>query len=338
MACLCGRGTAKEQCICLPTVVCDAAAAPKVRSIDTRVHPIAQRLERLARQFHSAGAGGLSDDSLKDIDSTAWLLETPAHELSDWLLRIRTVRVIDRLSEATASSNDQREFQQFLNSWRQVRAGATSNGSIHPIVRDILKCTGSAEFGGEVNELSRIAWNTYIEATAEHIARTGPIDSLAEYEEMLERLMGSIIRTMPFVPRACWRAAGAFGAIDQYYNNLRDLGEDLGAGLCHFPREMLDRFGVRPDDLMTGSAVSTKGYRAMIESILNERIPRLRIRAASFLQCQDLHPSLVLMRAAFRKRQMRIERVLRSCHYDWRSFATQYWSAVRAELALPTAP
>jgi hypothetical protein len=113
---------------------------------------------------------------------------------------------------------------------------------------------------------------------------------------------------------------------------LRDLREDAAQGVCYLPREVLNRFELHPADLLTGRAIALPGYRHLMQYWLDDYLPQLRQRAASFIQATDLPLCWQILREWSVQRYQRIERVFRACDFDYYQFPDRYWSQVKQDL------
>ena len=148
---------------------------------------------------------------------------------------------------------------------------------------------------------------------------------------MLDRLSGSLFQLLPFLLPHHLEAIRAFGVLDQFFNNLRDLAEDAAHGICYFPDDVLARFGLCREDVVSGRCRRTAGFRNLMVYWLDEYLPELERAAASFYACDDLHPSVAMMRDEFRARYRRILDTFWAVDFDYQRFATGYWSEVRSK-------
>jgi phytoene synthase len=178
-----------------------------------------------------------------------------------------------------------------------------------------------------------VAWDAYLSALADYHTPDVSLTTLHEHDEMLWRLSGRIFQLVPFLTDSVWDDVGEFGRLDQFLNNLRDLQEDANNGICYFPTDVLDAFGVDRREVLSGRCHANSGYRRMMEFWLDERLPALRARASGFVDTQGLHPSLEIMRTWSIWRHARIERVMRAVGLDFRRFPSRYWAEVRRDLA-----
>ena len=148
---------------------------------------------------------------------------------------------------------------------------------------------------------------------------------------MLDRLSGSLFQLFPFLLPHQLEAIRGFGALDQFFNNLRDLAEDTAHGICYFPQAALARAGLRREDVTSGRWRGNPGWQKLMRFWHHQYLPELERGAARFDACDDLHPSLVRMRSECRARYLRILGLFRAVEFDFHLFAQQYWGAVRAK-------
>ncbi|HZX64414.1 MAG TPA: squalene/phytoene synthase family protein, partial [Myxococcales bacterium] len=156
------------------------------------------------------------------------------------------------------------------------------------------------------------------------------VRTLADHREMMDRLSGSLLQLVPFLQSHHFEPVRAFGVLDQFFNNLRDLAEDTAEGVCYFPDDVLARFGLSREDVLCGRWRSMSGWRKLMSFWLDEYLPALEREAARFDECNDLHASVVRMRDEFRLRYARIESLFREVDFDFERFAEEYWGEVRS--------
>jgi Squalene/phytoene synthase len=145
---------------------------------------------------------------------------------------------------------------------------------------------------------------------------------------MLERLSGNLFALLPYLSEPQRRAVRAFGALDQFYNNLRDLAEDSASRLCYFPRDLLGKFELSDTHFYDGTALAHDGYVPFMRFWLDQHLPVLRARARRFLADGTVHPSVGAMRAECLGRYARILFQFRWCNFDYELFARRYWRRV----------
>ncbi len=175
------------------------------------------------------------------------------------------------------------------------------------------------------------AWRRYLGALRAYQRRDLRVQTLADHRTMLDRLSGSLFQLFPFLLPHQLEAIRGFGALDQFFNNLRDLAEDTAHGICYFPQAALARAGLRREDVTSGRWRGNPGWQKLMRFWHDQYLPELERGAARFDACDDLHPSLVRMRSECRARYLRILGLFRAVEFDFHLFAQQYWGAVRAK-------
>jgi phytoene synthase len=277
-----------------------------------------------AAALRSSEIRGLADDARKDDESVGFLAELPLSQQAEWLARLRWLRIADRLAENELVETEGGRFRAFCGEWRAFTREGIACGEHAEIWREMRSAWWSAS--GEVREpFSVSSYDDYLAALRDYTRPGLVISSLADHDRMLLRLTGSLFGVFPYLQGSQRTAAAGFGMLDQMMNNVRDMAEDTSHGLCYFPRDVLARFGVEVASLLDGSAVGTSGYASVMRYWLDEHAVLVRGRAAPFIAMGGLHPSLAAMRRAFLSRYARIERVFRSCSFDYLAFPGEYW-------------
>jgi|SRR5919201_1386836 phytoene synthase len=263
-----------------------------------------------ASQLASSAHHALGDDALKDFDNAGWVVDLPRSVQSAWLQRIRAIRLADRLAENQQLDAASRRFDRFIESG------------------------GTGEFVGEGPEVLA-AWSSYVAALRKYHRKDLRLPSLADHRAMLDRLSGSLFQLVPFLSPPQFDAIRGLGALDQFFNNLRDLAEDAAHGICYFPDDVLAQGGLRREDVLGDGWRSTPRWPKLMRFWLDEYLPELERAAARFSACDDLHPSVARLRKECRARYLRILTRFRAVGFDFRRFAEEYWREVRdrAELA-----
>jgi 15-cis-phytoene synthase len=314
--------------------------------------------QRLSALVGSSSYRALSDDALKDEDNAAWVMGLTPNAKRAWLDRIHWIRLVDRLAENERFEPHAHRFGMFLDAWRLL----FTQGRVDPMgpfarelssIRalwfapsptdgdggggggDAEKKRRSPSRAGAVDSMARRsidAWDAYLAALADYHAPNLVIDTLEEHDTMLWRLSGRIFQLVPFLTEELWSAAGEFGRLDQFFNNLRDMQEDAELGICYLPGDVLSRHGITRGQVISGRCVDEPGYTRMMRFWLDEHLPTLFARAAPFIEADDLHPSLEIMKRWSLKRYERITRVVRATGFDHRRFPARYWAEVRRDL------
>lgn len=275
----------------------------------------------------------VADDSLKDEDNVAWVMQLEPSVRSEWIERVNWMRLVDRLAENELIETEKGRFQKFRFGWKRLLTEKTvESGSDYAEILSKIKDRWFSSSSQQIDQLSVLAWDRFIEAIATYHQVELTIDSLEQYEEMLESVAGSFFQAFPFLSEKYWQAARYLGVVDQFYNNLRDLREDAEQGICYFPTQLLSRFGISREEILQMQCLNNPSYLRMMEFWLNDYLPRLRRRTYSLVLAQDLHPSWQILRDWSLRRYSCIERVFRQCNFNYALFPQYYWAEVRREL------
>ncbi len=238
------------------------------------------------------------DDALKDLDCLGFARAFDPPERARWEAWIGRLRLADRLAETDPEA---------------------------------LRMLRAFDYGDE-RPCAASAWSRYLDALA-HYHRPGLIiRTLAEHDEMLLRLSGPLLQLAPGMPEELWEAAAHFGALDQFYNNLRDMQEDAARGLCWLPEEVLRWHRITREDVIAGRAPDMPEWRTMMMWWWDERRIWLFRRGTDLVGVKHAHPSIRAMVAWTLRRYERVMRVFRAVDYDYRRFPERYWAEVRREL------
>ena len=272
-----------------------------------RCNPRSTAVAWAATKLASSAHAALGDDALKDFDNAAWVAELPQSIQPAWLQRIRAIRLADRLAENQQLEPTSRRFDRF--------------------VPDAFDGEGPAVLA---------AWTRYLAALRAYHGADLRLPTLADHRAMLDRLSGSIFQLVPFLSPQQSEAIRGLGALDQFFNNLRDLAEDAAHGICYFPDDVLARAGLRREDVLGNGWRSSPGWPKLMRFWLDEYLPELERGTAAFVACEDLHPSVARLRSECRARYLRILNHFRRVGFDFRRFAEEYWREVRARAETPS--
>lgn len=294
-------------------------------------------ISRISHLVGSSQYRAFADDALKDEDSAAWVMDLDPSDRDRWIQCIKWLRLADRLAENDVLEGHGSELQHFQSGWQilKVTGQVSSRNPYYGVLVSMRDCWFN-NFSPGADYLAIAAWERYLNALATYHQQNLGIETLAEYEVMLENIAGQFFQVFPFFPHQYRQAAIALGVVDQFYNNLRDLHEDAQQGVCYFPAEVLKKFGIERKEILQASCLSKPGYYEMMRFWLNEYLPTLRRRTCRLLLAQDLHPSWEIMRDWSLRRYSRIERIFRQCNFNYIQFAQRYWQEVRCELAAPS--
>lgn len=285
----------------------------------------------------SANYRALSNDTAKDEDAAGWVIDLAPAERDRWVRHIKWIRLADRLAENQRLEPQGARFAAFRAAFESLAAtGSIDAASPHAgVMREIS--AGLVELGPMADRHVE-AWRAYLDALARYRLQSEPIEDARAYGEALGQLSGNASRLFPFLTAKHWDSIYHLGALDQFFNNLRDLAEDVEQGVAFFPRTTLERFAVVPSDLLRAKPHELPGYRAMMEYWLGDYRCELLERAKPFLEATDLHPTLLVMRDSTLARYARIERAFRRCDLDFRRFAHDYWQRAGAGQNRPLVP
>lgn len=282
----------------------------------------------------SSKYAAIADDSLKDEDNAAWVMFLPPEVAADWIEVISWLRLIDRMAENEWLEGWGSRLQIFRIGWRALLVtGQVLPDDYHA---DLLTKMHRRWFTGKrgVMDWSPIhAWDEYVDAISEYHRSDMVFETIEEYERMLSRLGGSLLQVCPLLSDSQRLTVRAFGVMDQFFNQLRDLEEDTAQNLCYFPADVLDRFGVDRQELIDRSCFKNDGYHRMMRFWLDDYLPTLYVRASEFLSLQNLHYSWRLLRHWWLRRYARIERGLRICNMDFCAANKLYFSEVKPNLS-----
>ncbi len=302
---------------------------------------ISPKTEMIASLVGSSNYRGVADDALKDEDNAGWVMKLDPPVCAQWVERIRWIRLIDRFAERELLdkrqpvNKGQPTLQNFLADWQHlVSTGTVKPESAHSSLLNAMQLCWFDQANLPSIQLSLTAWKQYVQAIAHYHTDYLIIHTIAEYEQMLTALGGSLFQVLPFLSEAHHQAAHYFGIMDQFYNHLRDLHEDAKQGICNLPSELLDEFGVSRAEILQQQAIKNPGYHRMMQFWLEEYLHKLRFNAERLLRAENLHPSWQILCDWSTYRYRRIERVFRECQFDYTQFSQVYWQQVRRDLPL----
>lgn len=287
----------------------------------------------ISHLVNSSQYRAVADDALKDEDNAAWVMGLPVEVREHWIERIGWIRLVDRLAENELLDPVNGAFQQFYWGWQDLlQHHRVEPANPHTAILTRMQTCWFQTREERTSQLSIQSWNQYLQAIVTYHQHQVTIATLADYETMLADLAGAFFQVLPFLSVKYWQPAASFGVIDQFYNNLRDLREDAEQGICYFPTELLQRFGVSREEILTLQATRNPGYYPMMVFWMDEYLPHLYDQAASILVAGDLHPSWIVLRDWCLHRYRRIERIFRACDFDYVKFPRLYWPQVKRDL------
>ena len=174
-------------------------------------------------------------------------------------------------------------------------------------------------------------WSRYVAALALYHTHGLVIRTVEEHDEMLLRLSGPLLQLAPGIPEAMLEEASYFGALDQFYNNLRDMTEDAARGLCWLPEDALCKYGIDRDDVIEGTAPERPRWSVFMRTWIYSHESELRLRADRFIGSM-LPRALHTMRRWTLRRYARIRNTMRAVNYNYLKFDELYWAEVKREL------
>jgi phytoene synthase len=229
----------------------------------------------------SSQHAAFGDDTAKDADNLRFLSGRDPADVDAWMRRVVWLREADRLAENQRMFPSARRFTEYAAQRRSTWIDDDANG--------------------------RQAWGRYLDALETYTCTTFSIETLADHDAMLGRISGNMFQTFPFLDERARSAIYAFGALDQFWNNLRDVDEDAAGGICYFPTVLLWAFDLRPTDVLDGSARGRPAWGRFMKFWLGVYLPRLEESARPFMEMTGLHPSIAALRACCLDRYERVK-------------------------------
>lgn len=298
-----------------------------------------QKMMKFSNDIASSEYDAIANDSLKDNDNGIWLIGLPQSIQAVWFERFYWIRWVDRLAEQDQVVHPGgQQFPAFYKAWKRLleKGYLVATDRKWPVLEQIEACWFN-QGKNSLHQLEIEAWDCYVEAVADYHQPSLTIDTLQDYEEMLSRLAGGCFQCLPFLENHHRAIARGFGVLDQFYNNLRDLYEDARQGVCYFPTELLDRFGVQREEILDMSCFANPGYQQLMTFWVDVYLPKLRQQNLELALQPDLHPAWQCLTSWFLHRYDRLEYVMQTCRYDFVAFAKHYWQLVEQELQQQTA-
>ena len=276
----------------------------------------------------SAGVA-IGDDALKDMHVAGFLYDLERREGDRWIERIGWIRLVDRMAEADLLEPGSARLPAFIAGWSRLReTGVVIRGHASTALLEAIQEALFGIRGRPRDPLAIRAFDSYVEATRRYHERGITIEGLAEFERMLGDLSGSILLCMPHAPVELEAEVIALGALDQLYNEVRDLLEDGACGLCRFPSEVLDRFSLRPTDFFTGR-FDAPGIPPLLAYLVSDLGPRMRERYASLRSGHTIPPTWRVLVDEFDQRHDLVQQTMIESGFDVRAFTASYWEKAR---------
>lgn len=164
--------------------------------------------------------------------------------------------------------------------------------------------------------VSSEAWHGYLKAVARYETPQPSVPNLDIHQDMLLELGGNLFCLLPEVDWQLRRSIAHFGALHQYFEDLRELVEEGRMLRCRFPQDVMARFGVTASDFSQQRWSYRADCAAFMSFWLDEYLPTLRHEAEEFISMKRLPQSLVSLRQACLRRHQRIERILREAAFQ----------------------
>jgi phytoene synthase len=287
----------------------------------------------ISKLIGSSQCYAIADDAMKDEDNAAWIMELEPSIRQEWIERSHWIRLVDRLAENDLIHPGASEFDKFHESWQWLlQTGEVRAGCPYQNLFNAMRDRWLTKDFQRSQCLSVLSWDRYLWAIKHYHAPHLRIETLDQYERMLQDVGGTFFQVFPFLSPEYWRAAFHLGTLDQFYNNLRDLQEDAQQGLCYLPNRLLQQFGVHREEILQSLAYYNPGYHRMMEFLLDGYLPQLHQKTNALLTASDLHPSWQILRDWSFHRYRRIERTFRKCDFNYNQFPQVYWAKVKQEL------
>jgi phytoene synthase len=285
----------------------------------------------IAPLIQSCSFGTCTTDALKDDDNAGWLLRLAEPERSEWLTVLEWMRSVDRLVEHETFDGTPLPYayDDYMRDWRSLRAGALP---LQSPFRDLFERLAKRWSRDAASELDVASWDLYLDSLWRYRRPEQVIRTMNDFRVALHDLSAGIFRALPFKPRGLDGPIGMLGAVDQFFNNLRDLLEDTDRGICYLPDEVLARFEINRAEMPRLVRTSDARFVALYEHLLGNLVPELLREAAPVFAVADLHPTWRQMLHHVRMRHARIEYVARRCRFDASAFETEYWPLARRDL------
>ncbi len=284
--------------------------------------------------IYSSEFSSTTDDSLKDEDNVAWVMQLPERVAKKWIAYLQFVRIPDRLLERDTfrkpKNNYSYTFSDFAQEWRQIRQnGKVNSKSPFVFLFEQLKKRWARE---KLTEEDLKTWDLYLESLARYVKPGVIIHDEQEYEKALYGLSGTFFQGLPYAPSMYRREIGHLGILDQFYNNLRDLYEDTVRGISYYPTTLLGDYGIRRNELESLVSQPDDRFIRLNEYLLADFAARLKSETARLLSANGLHTSWRIGLRNTAIRHTRTEYVFRRVGFNAQRLNEVYWDYVRADL------
>ncbi len=214
------------------------------------------------------------------------------------------VRGADELVDGPGRASDPAARRAALDAWElELEDGLRSGGSEHPVIAALVDA-------GRRHRLPLGELRVYMTSMR---VDCGPVR--IETREELDRYMrgsagavGLIMAPLLGVPAGSHDTFARLGTAFQLTNFVRDVREDFALDRLYLPREELERFGVREEEIATGRA--TGAFRAALASEV-ARARRLFAETAPAVAAApaQVRPGMRLARSVYMRTLGRIEAI-----------------------------
>jgi phytoene synthase len=272
---------------------------------------------------------GFGDDSCKDEDNASWVLTLEKATQLKWIERLRWLRAIDRIAEQSFKIKDPAFYSSFITDFEILldRKVLNPTSNYFPLLQHVRDTMVPGQRGTMVESVSK-----FVSAVSKyHQIDAAAIETLADYQSMLENIGGNFFQTFPDIPHQLREPIFHFGALEHFYNNLRDLREDAENGICYIPGELLSRFSLTRTDILSLRASTRHNFQRLMEFLMSGLLLQLKLNAAEFIVAPIQEHSFILLRESCLRRHARIEYVIRVCNFDFVEFSAQYWKLFHQE-------
>ncbi len=282
---------------------------------------------------------GDAEDS-KDPNNLLFLSGLPEGEREEWLSFAAWIREADLYSEREAfpylhpQLDGSHNFERFESETRAMIEGKNVADSPHASLLRKMKERFERE-GLKRDDLQPLI--IYMSSLKRYTKPGLVIPTWEEYDALLHGL-SSFFLLFPSAPRGYRQQIADLGSLDQSFNNLRDMHEDLTAGINYFPLPLLAEFGIRPEELVNLVDNPDNRFVGVVQYLLTSIVPPIKTKAEPMLSTQwqesDECPyAWRLMIPHNLRRYEWVEHSLANAGYNGRVFGPLYRAVVKEELA-----
>ncbi len=285
------------------------------------------------------------DEGFKDSNNLTFLRLLSESEREDWLSFSDWVRQADLYSERDVFPQlhprlgKSYNLERFESETRATIEGKNVANSPHAKLFRKMKERFERE---SLHSADLQPLVLYISSLRRYTKPDLVIPTWEEYDALLHGL-SSFFLLFPSAPRGYHKQVSALGALDQSFNNLRDMHEDLTAGINYFPLPLLGEFRVRPEELVNLVVDPDKRFVGMIQYLLTSFVPAIKTKAEPMLSTQwqesgECPYSWRLLISHNLRRYEWVERSLERASYNGREFGPIYRTMIKEELVAGQLP